>query len=90
MPALFQAMFVVMGVATFAILVLASLHYYRSSLGSRIDDAELALHSRRGDRFWLLGYTLLFPRPEPDPLLDRASCRRGCVALTLAGVLDSS
>ena len=39
---LFQAMFVVMGVATFS-FVLASLHYYRSSLGSRIDDAELAL-----------------------------------------------
>ena len=39
---LFQATLVVMGVATFS-FVLASLHYYRSSLGSRIDDAELAL-----------------------------------------------
>ena len=60
---LFQAMLVVMGVATFS-FVLASLHYYRSSLGSRIDDAELALYSRRGDRFWLLGYTLLFLVPS--------------------------
>ena len=52
-----------MGVATFS-FVLASLHYYRSSLGSRIDDAERALYSRRGDRFWLLGYTLLFLVPS--------------------------
>jgi hypothetical protein len=36
----------------------------RSSLGSRIDDAERALYSRRGDRFWLLGYTLLFLVPS--------------------------
>jgi hypothetical protein len=60
---LFQAMLGVMGVATFS-FVLASLHYYRSSLGSRIDDAELARYSRRGDRFWLLGYTLLFLVPS--------------------------
>ena len=60
---LFQATLVVMGVATFS-FVLASLHYYRSSLGSRIDDAEPALYSRRGDRFWLLGYTLLFLVPS--------------------------
>ena len=59
---LFQATLVVMGVATFS-FVLASLHYYRSSLGSRIDDAELALYSRRGDRLWLLGYTLLVLAP---------------------------
>jgi hypothetical protein len=60
---LFQATLVVMGVATFS-FVLASLHYYRSSLGSRIDDAERARYSRRGDRFWLLGYTLLFLVPS--------------------------
>ena len=59
---LFQATLVVMGVATFS-FVLASLHYYRSSLGSRIDDAERALYSRRGDRLWLLGYTLLVLAP---------------------------
>ena len=60
---LFQATLVVMGVATFS-FVFASLYYYGSSLGSRIDDAERTLCSRRGDRFWLLGYTLLFLVPS--------------------------
>ena len=43
---------------------LAASNYYCSSLGGRIDDAERALYSRRGDRFWLLGYTLLFLDPS--------------------------
>ena len=60
---LFQATLVVMGVATFT-FVFASLHYYGSSLGGRIDDAEPARYSRRGDPFWLLGYTLLFLDPS--------------------------
>jgi len=60
---LFQVMFVVMGVATFS-FVFASFYYYASSLGSRIGDAERALYSRRGDRFWLLGYILLFLDPS--------------------------
>src|SRR5215467_12060333 len=60
---LFQATFLVMGLATFS-FVFASAHYYGSSLGSRIDDAERALYSRRGDRFWLLGSTLLFLDPS--------------------------
>jgi len=60
---LFQTTLVVMGVATFS-FVFASLYYYGSSLGSRIDDAERARYSRRGDRFWLLGYTLLFLDPS--------------------------
>jgi hypothetical protein len=60
---LFQVTLVVMGVATFS-FVFASFYYYSSSLGSRIDDAERALYSRRGDRFWLLGYTLLFLDPS--------------------------
>src|SRR5262245_2721750 len=59
---LFQVALVVMGVATFS-FVFASLYYYASS-GSRIDDAERALYSRRADRFWLLGYTLLFLDPS--------------------------
>jgi hypothetical protein len=59
----FQATLVVMGIATFS-FVFASLHYYGSSLGGRIDDAEQARYSRRGDRFWLLGYTLLFLDPS--------------------------
>ena len=60
---LFQVMLVVMGVATFS-FVFASFFYYCSSLGSRIDDAERALYSRRGDRFWLLGCILLFLDPS--------------------------
>jgi hypothetical protein len=60
---LFQGTLVVLGVATFS-FVFASLHYYASSLGSWMDDAERAVYSRRGDRFWLLGYTLLFLDPS--------------------------
>ena len=60
---LFQATVVVMGVATFS-FVFASVYYYGASLGSRLDDVERALYSRRGDRFWLLGYTLLFLVPS--------------------------
>ena len=63
-PLLFQTTLVVMGVATFS-FVFASFYYYGSSLGgSRIDDAERARYSHRGDRFWLLGYTLLFLDPS--------------------------
>jgi hypothetical protein len=60
---LFQAALVVMGVATFS-FVFASFHYYCSSLGGRIDDAERVLYSRRGDRCWLLGSILLFLDPS--------------------------
>ncbi|HET6701268.1 MAG TPA: hypothetical protein VFH14_05670 [Gemmatimonadaceae bacterium] len=60
---LFQATLVVMGVATFS-FVFASFYYYGASLGSRIDDAERAMYSRRGDRLWLLGYILLLLDPS--------------------------
>jgi hypothetical protein len=61
---LFQATLVVMGVATFS-FGFASFFYYGSSLGGRrIDDAERARYSRRGDRFWLFGITLLFLDPS--------------------------
>jgi hypothetical protein len=43
---LFQAALVVMGVAAFS-FVFSSFYDYSSSLGSRIDDAERALYSRR-------------------------------------------
>ena len=59
---MFQGTFVVMAVATYS-FVFASFHYYASSLGGRIDDVERARFARRGDRFWLLGYTLLFLVP---------------------------
>jgi hypothetical protein len=60
---LFQATLVVMAVATFA-FVFASFSYYCASLGGRIDAADRVLYARRGDRFWLLGYTLLFLGPS--------------------------
>ena len=60
---LFQATLVDMGVATFS-FVIASFYYYCSSLGSRFDDAGRFTYSRRADRFWLLGYTLLFFAPS--------------------------
>ena len=60
---LFQVTLIVMGVATFS-FVFASFHYYFSSLGNRVDDAERALYAQRGDRFWVLGYTLLFLAPS--------------------------
>ena len=62
-PLLFQVTLVVMGLATFS-FVLASFFYYGASLSGRIDDAERARYSRRGDRFWLVGYTLLLLDPS--------------------------
>ena len=62
-PLLFQATLIAMGVATFS-LVFATLHYYRCSLGGRMSDTERALHARRADRFWLLGYTTMFLAPS--------------------------
>ena len=59
---LFEATLIVMGVATFS-FGFASFCYYGSSLG-RIDDAERARYSRRGDCLWLLGDLLLFLTPS--------------------------
>jgi hypothetical protein len=61
-PLMFQATLVVIGVATFS-FVFASCYYYGASLGNRIDDGHRSRYSRRGDHFWLLGYTLLFLDP---------------------------
>ena len=60
---LFQATLIVMGLATFS-LVFASFHYYGSSLGDRMDDAARARYASRADRFWMIGYTLLFLAPS--------------------------
>jgi len=62
-PLLFQSTLVAMGVATFS-LVFASLHYYRSSLAGRTSEDERTLYARRADRFWLLGYTVMFLAPS--------------------------
>jgi hypothetical protein len=59
---LFQATLIVLGVAAFA-FVFASLSYYGASLG-HFHDHERTRYSRRGDRCWLLGYTLLFLDPS--------------------------
>jgi hypothetical protein len=60
---LFQATLLVMGVATFS-FVFSSLCYYGASLGDgRMDGAARTRYARRGDRFWLLGFTLLFLDP---------------------------
>ena len=59
----YQATLIVMGVATFS-FAFSSFHYYGASLGGRIDPAERARYSRRGDRFWLLGCVLLFLAPS--------------------------
>ena len=61
-PILFQCTLIVMGVATFS-LVFATFLYYRASLGGRMTEAARALHSRRADRLWLLGYTLMMLAP---------------------------
>src|SRR5262245_36238707 len=61
---LFQATLVVLGVATFS-FVFSSLYYYGTSLGEgRIDGPLRARYARRGDRFWLLGVTLLLLDPR--------------------------
>ncbi len=61
-PFLFRATLIVLGVAAFA-FVFTSLSYYGSSLDGRLSDADQAVYRRWGDRFWLLGYTLLFLDP---------------------------
>ena len=60
---LFQATLIAMGIATFS-LVFATLHYYRCSLGEGMSDTERTQHARRADRFWLLGYTMMFLAPS--------------------------
>lgn len=59
---LFQITLIAMGVAAFS-LVFATLHYYRCSLAGG-NETERALHARRADRFWLLGYTTMFLAPS--------------------------
>ena len=59
---LFQATLIAMGVATFS-LVFETLHYYRCSLGGGMSGTERTLQARRADRFWLLGYTMMFLAP---------------------------
>lgn len=70
---LFQSALAIMGLATFS-FVFASFHYYGSSLGSRIGEAERGRLARRGDRLWLIGYVLLFL--APSLILFASACSR--------------
>ena len=60
---LFQGTLLGLGAATFS-FVFASFYYYTASLGGRFDDAERLQCSRRADRCWLIGYTLLLLVPS--------------------------
>jgi hypothetical protein len=62
-PVLFQATLVVMGVATFS-FVFSSFYYYCAAVGHSLEASDRVLYSRRGDRRWLVGYTLLFLAPS--------------------------
>src|SRR5688500_20344630 len=53
----FQATLIVLGVATFS-FAFASFYYYGASLGGRIDVSTRTQHTRRVDRFCLLGWTI--------------------------------
>jgi hypothetical protein len=59
---LFQATLIVMAVAVFS-FVFTTFYYYAASLSGRFDDAHRASYARRGDRFWLVGYSLLLADP---------------------------
>jgi hypothetical protein len=62
-PSLFQLTLIVMGVAAFS-FVFATLHYYRCSLSGRMSEGDSTLYAQRADRFWLLGYTMMFLAPS--------------------------
>ena len=78
---LFHVAFVAMAVATFS-FVFSTLYFYGATRGGRIDDAERARFSRRGDRFWVLGYSLLLLCPSLI-LFSIALRAVGCVWLAL-------
>jgi len=59
---LFQVTLVVMALAIFS-FVLATYTYYAASLPGRFDEPQRASYARRGDRLWLLGYSLLLLDP---------------------------
>jgi hypothetical protein len=59
---LFQSALAIMGVATFS-AVLTAYHYYGASLTDRFNEAQRVALARRGDRLWVMGYSLLFLAP---------------------------
>ena len=61
-PILFQASLIVIGVAIFS-LVYAGLFFYTLTLPYYLDSAESGAIQRRGDLFWLIGYSVLLLEP---------------------------
>lgn len=59
---LFQATLIVMAVAAFS-FVFTTFFYYGASLTDRFAESERRSYGRLGDRFWLLGYSLLLLDP---------------------------
>ncbi len=84
---LFQATLLVLGAATFSFVFASFYYYYGASLGSRLDDAEQVRYSRRGDRAWFIGYTMLFLAPSLVLFTIRLGVGSVWFALWLAYVL---
>lgn len=62
-PSLFQFTLTVMGIGAFS-FVFATLNYYLCSLSGRVSESDSVRIGRRADRFWLLGYTMMFLAPS--------------------------
>jgi|SRR2546422_2570197 len=62
-PTLFQFSLIVIGFAIFS-LVIAGLYFYTVTLPWPVTSDEAASLRRRGDKFWLLGYTVLLLEPS--------------------------
>jgi len=61
-PILFQVTLTVIGVAIFS-LVYAGLFFYTLTLPSYLNSAESVAIQRKGDLFWLIGYSVLLLEP---------------------------
>src|SRR5438445_10331507 len=61
-PVLFQLTLIVIGMAIFS-LVYAGLYFYTLTLPYSLDPAESGAIQRRGDLFWLVGYSALLLEP---------------------------
>ena len=83
-PVLFQVTLTVIGLAIFS-LVFAGLYFYRLTLPWSSSNTETATVLRRGDGFWLLGYTLFLLEPS----LILFTIRLPVVALVWLGLWGS-
>jgi len=62
-PILFQVSLIVIGVAIFS-LVYAGLYFYTLTLPYAMNSAQSGAIQRRGDLFWLVGYSVLLLEPS--------------------------